>query len=313
MVTDEMLVDYLLGETTADKKQLVEQWLSESEANKAHFEQFKQIWEASGALTISAANEHEAWARFQQHVAQTPARTRTFSFTWLRAAALLLLFIGIGAFAYYYNNHNSAPTTAPIAAAPEIKKEIVTAPAQKNEQITSTQEATKPQTPETSKEKHTNPVLAVNNKPVLKKKSNTVKLSGDCKTKEFICNSTACPLEICITQKSSCEKNKPFAISNCSIIQPDQSGQLCYKVKDEQFFMNCGLSVQEVRITRVSTGETIVLNENSKPLSAQEFFNYITGKKKGEVVAGVFQSDCDNVCVERDLKLDNSYGGLLFR
>jgi hypothetical protein len=309
MITDEMLVDYLLGEATGTEVLRVEQWLNENEANKKYFEQFKSIWENGAALAaVSPVNEHEAWARLQQRITQEPVSTKTFAFnySWLRIAAMLLLFLGIGGMAYFFATKHNTPV-AQVAQVPHKT------PQQQNEVIAKPVEQQEPQIPEEVKPKPAaKEIIAVNEKPAEKKKNAVVKKENDCKTKQFICNGTSCPLQICIIQKSNCDKNKPYAISNCSIIEPDQSGQLCYKAKDEQFYRNCALTVEEVRITRVSTGETIVLNAHTS-MTAQDFFNYITGKKKGEIVAGAFESDCDNVCNEHDLRIDNSYGGLLFR
>jgi hypothetical protein len=138
------------------------------------------------------------------------------------------------------------------------------------------------------------------------------KLADDCKTKGEICNGTPCPLQICIIQKSTCDKDQPYPISNCSILEPDKTGQLYYKGFDGKAYDNCSLSVAEIKITRMTTGETITLNDHSA-VTAQEFFNYITGNKQGEITAGIFTADCNSNYIEHGLSMDNSYGAIHFR
>lgn len=125
------------------------------------------------------------------------------------------------------------------------------------------------------------------------------------RTKEFLCNNTPCPLEICIIQSVKCRNGEPIPVSTCSTLEPDQSGQLKYKAFNK-IARNCKSTVQEIRITRVSTGETIVLDEHSSPSTAQDFFDYITGQKPGgDIVAGIFHSDCNNHSDDCGLTIDN--------
>ncbi len=128
--------------------------------------------------------------------------------------------------------------------------------------------------------------------------------------KDFICNGTPCPIQICINQTVTCPHTQPSTISSSSTLEPDQSGQLRYKAHDK-IAKNCSLTVNEIEITSIATGETILLNTNSSPSTAQEVFNYITGKKKGDVLAGMFSSDCDHQEIKHGVRLNNRHGDLI--
>ncbi len=132
------------------------------------------------------------------------------------------------------------------------------------------------------------------------------------RTKEFVCNGTPCPLEICIIQTIHCKNQQPAAIATCNTLEPDQARQLKYKAPDGAG-AQCNVTVDEIRIKRVTTGETIVLNAHSKPSTAQELFNCITGKEKCDLLAGIFESDCNNQQTNRGLKIDNNCGNLIMQ
>ena len=111
------------------------------------------------------------------------------------------------------------------------------------------------------------------------------------KSKAFVCNSTANLMEICIIQTLTCKDGRSTLIANCSKLGPDEENRLPYK-KPGKAAGSCDVTVNEITIKKVATGETIVLNENSKPVTAKELFSYISGQKKGDILAGAFDSDC---------------------
>ena len=129
--------------------------------------------------------------------------------------------------------------------------------------------------------------------------------------KDYICNNTPCPLQICISQMVQCPNVQPKPVSTCSTLEPDQSGQLHYRAHDS-IAKTCSLTVKEIEITSIATGETILLNENSST-TAQDVFNYITGKKKGDVLAGMFTSDCNHQKKKHGVRLNNKYGDLIIQ
>ncbi len=130
--------------------------------------------------------------------------------------------------------------------------------------------------------------------------------------KDFICNGTPCPIQICINQTVHCPHVEPATISSCSTLEPDQSGQLRYKAHDK-IAKNCSLTINEIEIRSIATGETILLNTNSTPSTAQEVFSYITGQKKGDILAGMFHSDCNHKTRQHGIRLTNSFGDLIIQ
>jgi hypothetical protein len=134
--------------------------------------------------------------------------------------------------------------------------------------------------------------------------------AGYKRTEEFVCNGTPCPLEICIIQTIRCKDKAPSAIATCNTLEPDQARQLHYRAP-EAVDAHCKVTVDEIRIRRVTTGETIVLNAHSQPSTAQELFNCITGKEKCNLLAGIFESDCNDQQRSHGLKIDNSMGSLI--
>lgn len=131
------------------------------------------------------------------------------------------------------------------------------------------------------------------------------------KTKEVIRNTTPCPIEICISQTMKCPNAQPAAISTYSTLQPSQSVELHYK-DDGNIEKNCSVVVKAIEFKSIATGETILLNSSSA-VTAEEVFSYMTGQKKGDVLAGVFALDCNNKNRKHSLKLDNSYGNIILQ
>jgi hypothetical protein len=125
-----------------------------------------------------------------------------------------------------------------------------------------------------------------------------------------IYNSTPCPIELCISQMMKCPNIQPKDISTCSTLEPDQSGQLNYK-ENQGIAKNCSLTVKEIEIRSLATGETILLNSISIPATAQEVFSYITKEKRGDVIAGVLNYDCDKKTRRHSLRLNNRDGNLI--
>ena len=126
---------------------------------------------------------------------------------------------------------------------------------------------------------------------------------------ESVCNGTQCPLEICIVQTFKCNNKKPSAVATCNTLGPDESKRLRYRALDKKG-KDCNVTIDEIRIKRVSTGETIVLNAASKPSTAEELFSCITGQEKCNILAGIFDEDCNNHCKPHDLTIYNNQGNL---
>ena len=127
-MNDDLLVKFLLNETSADEKELVEKWLDSSEANRIYFGQFKSVWEESKKLAaITQVDEEAAWQRFRTRL-QEPKQLAPVKpirpFNWLRIAALFVMVIG-GALLVYTLNRNPAVETLTVASAKEVLKDTL--------------------------------------------------------------------------------------------------------------------------------------------------------------------------------------------
>lgn len=92
-MNDELLISFLLKETTEDESITVQNWIDTSPSNKQYFLQFKKIWDSSKNLSAkSHINEIDAWERFKQkNISQTPViRKIKPNYSWLKVAAVLI-------------------------------------------------------------------------------------------------------------------------------------------------------------------------------------------------------------------------------
>lgn len=99
-MNDELLIKFLLKETSADENTIVQNWLMESEANTIHFAGLEKIWVASKTLENKISIDTEdAWRRFKykadsQVLAEPVIKPLKRNYTWLKIAAVLILAIG---------------------------------------------------------------------------------------------------------------------------------------------------------------------------------------------------------------------------
>lgn len=116
-INDELLVKQMLGEATEAEQATVTAWVRESEANRKHYEQFRQIWDSSKKLAAaSTVDENEAWGRFQQRVSEKETSgsnniplSAPRKNSWLRIAAMLVFLVGC-AWLLQYNYFNASTT-----------------------------------------------------------------------------------------------------------------------------------------------------------------------------------------------------------
>jgi hypothetical protein len=314
-IADDVLVKYLLGEASEAEQHEVQEWLRASDDNKKYFAHFKLIWNESRALAVSGTiDTDDAWARFNLRTRQTQrAIPRPSSYRWAKVAAALLLLAGGSWLAYFLASPARTQQTIAAASKPDpvnepfpAKSNIVVEPVAVNNENAGTENtATAYEGVKHEELAIRHRATALKTKTKFAKRTRSYGLFKYDRTNDFICNNTPCPIEICIIQTIKCPNGEPSAISSCSILEPDESGQLRYKAFDK-ITRNCMATVDEIRIKRVSTGETLVLNSESKPTTAQEFFNYITGQKKGGITAGMFHTDCNNNKDDCGLTFDNS-------
>jgi len=300
-ISDELLTRYLLREVSEQEEQDVERWINADASNKDEFDNFRLIWEQSAKLApVSTINVDDAWARFQQRTKAQPTGRQIplpLRNMWKRAAAILLLLAG-GALATWYNagslSNYFAAGKKPVAPAKTAQAAVATdktVPVMPPAPVVSPVAEPKKAdiaVADAIERKHKAP----RHNPKSVKSYYTQGVVTKTKTNEYICNGTPYPFEICIVQTVKCKNTKASEISTCSTLQPDQSGKLGYKPLEKRA-RHCKTTIDEIRITKMSTGETIVLNDHSTPSTAQNFFAHLTGRKKGDVMAGMFQSDDD--------------------
>lgn len=96
-MTDELLIKFLLKETSEEESITVQTWLDASPSNKSYFEQFEKIWNSSKKLSAeSRIDENEAWQRFKQKTTEKPlagavVRSLKPAGPWLKIAAAIIL------------------------------------------------------------------------------------------------------------------------------------------------------------------------------------------------------------------------------
>jgi hypothetical protein len=137
-------------------------------------------------------------------------------------------------------------------------------------------------------------------------------LNASAKATDPICNATDCALEICIYQTKKCGNDKPKELSDCRTLEPEQSGQLKY-TPPEPDGKGCMVTVDELRITRVSTGESIVISADSGRVTPEEVLRCLTGEASCNMLAGMFEKDCSNELLQGKLKIDSRDGDVIIR
>ncbi|MNK09402.1 fec operon regulator FecR [compost metagenome] len=93
-MTDELLIKFLLKETTEAESITVQNWLDASPDNASYFLQFEKIWNSSKVLSgQSQVNENDAWVRFKQKTASNNTTTLQLKpkYNWLKVAAVFVL------------------------------------------------------------------------------------------------------------------------------------------------------------------------------------------------------------------------------
>lgn len=302
-INDELLFRYLSGTVVAEEQAAIELWLAEDESHQHQLEEVRMMWAAANVQKPAEVNAEAAWLQLKQKINQGNKDRRIISWktVWSSAAAVILLIFGAYVLQQFFVKSSISSTAdKPFATIEQAS----TKPASITDKAKTTQgesqQTVAPNVP--SAEVRTKETIG---KAHTSGSSQEEPLAAAEKKNEEICNNTQCPLEICIVQSLPCDGNKETTFAHCSLLQPDASGLLHYKEYND---IDCRAKVREIRISKTNTGETIVLNETSSPVTAQEFFDYMTGYKTGNIVAGNFESDCDNPCMEQSINLDNRFG-----
>jgi transmembrane sensor len=114
-MNDDLLVKFLLSETTESENLGVKQWLAANPANEKHLNDLQLIWQRSKNLAIeSTVDEDEAWKRFKTRVEakEKPAdafiRPLWHLSVWKSIAAAIILIAGAW---FFYSKILAPPTT----------------------------------------------------------------------------------------------------------------------------------------------------------------------------------------------------------
>lgn len=122
---DELLIKYLLKESTEEENAAVKNWLAEDAANEVYYLQFEKIWNAGKNLAVkSKVDEEQAWQKFKERTVavKKEAVVRPLNkYTWIKVAAMITLIAGIW---FGYNLFNPVAYTDLIAKNQIIKEKL---------------------------------------------------------------------------------------------------------------------------------------------------------------------------------------------
>lgn len=104
-MNDELLIKYLLEETSEQENSKVKQWLEADPDHQKQYEQMRWLWESSKtALHNSKVDENLAWEKFKARRGSAP---KTIQFPlWLRGVAAVFAVLSIGWIALSFMPHS---------------------------------------------------------------------------------------------------------------------------------------------------------------------------------------------------------------
>ena len=121
-IHEDLLVKYLLGETSADDNARIETWLAADPANRHFYNHFQLIWRESRHLNdnFDATDEQTdaAWQKFRQRIRRPVHNKNIVRPIWTKVAAAVLLVVSLTA--VFYLTRNAGPdrmvasTTTPL-------------------------------------------------------------------------------------------------------------------------------------------------------------------------------------------------------
>ena len=108
-MTDELLIKFLLKETSEEENKAVEKWLAADPENITSFLEMEKIWESSQLLAPTVpVNEEVAWRSFKEKLSKKEQPTERAQavvlpikrkYTWINVAAVFIL--ALGAWIFY--------------------------------------------------------------------------------------------------------------------------------------------------------------------------------------------------------------------
>lgn len=118
---DLLITRYLSGEASESERLLLEQWLSESEANRKYFDGIKFIYDRASKVHPNIDfNVDKAWGDVKGKMKFTPKveiKTPKQQWGWLRVAASAIAIIGVSAVIYLSVREKTVTTVNTIAIA----------------------------------------------------------------------------------------------------------------------------------------------------------------------------------------------------
>lgn len=93
-MNDELLIKFLLKETSEEESITVQNWLNAAPSNKSYFLQFEKIWTSSKKLsTQSKISEEDAWLRFKVKTSNQQAIIHKLKpkYNWLKIVASFIV------------------------------------------------------------------------------------------------------------------------------------------------------------------------------------------------------------------------------
>lgn len=230
-------------------------------------------------------------------------------YKWMRMAAMLLLVVSVGGYLVFLNNTTSTQNNVVASSANPLPDTIVKQAA--SEMDGGVKSAAEPrQIASVSSPTKVKRATFLSSRPVQAISAMALATATYGKSTEAICNATKCAIEICISQTVKCKDKAPAAVADCRTLEPDQAGPLKY-TDPERY--GCTVTVDEIRIKKVATGETIVINSETQPASAEEMLQCFTGEKKCDMMAGFFDTDCNDNNSPRKITIDSHYGDVIIQ
>jgi len=117
-MNDDLLIRYLLRETTAAEDKAVHIWMEADPINEKRYSELRWIWESSKKISPAEIRDTDhAWQRFKERRELLPSKVAKHRFllssTWIRVAASLTLLVGfIWTFTFFLPHNGMAYFTS---------------------------------------------------------------------------------------------------------------------------------------------------------------------------------------------------------
>ena len=118
-ISDEMLVNYLLGECDEQQQAAVERWLADKPENQLYFHQFERIWiDSKDLANIPLVDTEASWLKMKARMQKNKGWTVHKTMYW--AAATILLMLGLFSVYSYLQKDIPLEPAKSLAATPSF-------------------------------------------------------------------------------------------------------------------------------------------------------------------------------------------------